>query len=118
MKSADVENHGILDPAMAAVNETAMQQVHGDETPNRIAGRSPKAGWTRTEEAVPAPYQVVMICFNNRFKSVKIRALGYRITDSYPLLWSTDVVYEYPNEDIYDDIEVTHWMLLPDLPKE
>jgi hypothetical protein len=42
--------------------------------------------------------------------------MAYRVGAPEKRAWSTDLAYEDPNWGYVDDINVTHWMPLPDPP--
>lgn len=76
--------------------------------------------WRRVEDELPERNVVVLVCFKNRYDNSLIRAMAYRTFAPGKCFWSTDLVYDAPDDytvdDIIDDIEVTHWMPLSDLP--
>lgn len=72
--------------------------------------------WRRVEDELPQENQVVLVCFKHGSSDSTTRAMAYRICDCRGWHWSTDVVYEEPNWGDIDDIEVTHWMPLPEPP--
>ncbi len=72
--------------------------------------------WRRIDEELPERNDVVLVCFKGGYDNSLIRAMAYRTFDPEKCCWSTDLVYEEPDGYTVDDIEVTHWMPLPDLP--
>lgn len=72
--------------------------------------------WRRIEDELPEKNVVVLVCFRSGYDNSLIRAMAYRTFDPGRCCWSTDLVYEEPDGYTVDDIEVTHWMPLPDLP--
>lgn len=72
--------------------------------------------WRRIEEGLPESNAVVLVCFKSSYDKSLIRTMAYRTFKPGMCCWSTDLVYEEPDGYTADDIEVTHWMPLPDLP--
>ncbi len=72
--------------------------------------------WRRVEDELPERNVVVMVCFKSGYDNSLIRAMAYRTFDPGRCFWSTDLVCEEPDGYAVDDIEVTHWMPLPNLP--
>lgn len=72
--------------------------------------------WRGIEEGLPERNVVVLVCFKSGYDKSLIRAMAYRTFNPGKCCWSTDLVYEEPDGYTADDIEVTHWMPLPDLP--
>ena len=64
--------------------------------------------WIKVEDNLPLSDTYVLICLCGKFQKV-----SYYFQDSFGTWFSTDY-------DIWDKIytdEVTHWMLLPDIPE-
>jgi hypothetical protein len=72
--------------------------------------------WRRVEDELPERNEVVLVCFKSGYNNSLIRTMAYRTFDPGRCCWSTDLVYEEPDGYAVDDMEVTHWMPLPDLP--
>jgi hypothetical protein len=72
--------------------------------------------WRDIEEGLPERNVAVLVCFKSGYDKSLIRAMAYRTFDPGSCCWSTNLVYEEPDGYSPDDIEVTHWMPLPDLP--
>lgn len=74
-----------------------------------------KSKWRKVEYELPEKHKVVLVCikFND---NTLARSMAYRVDTFGKQQWSTDLIYEEPNWYEPDEIEVTHWMPLPDLP--
>ncbi|MCF8050580.1 MAG: DUF551 domain-containing protein [Desulfobacterales bacterium] len=84
----------------------------------RQTDRASDIRWRRVEDELPERNEVVLICFRNGRNNSLIRTMGYRTFDPGKNDWSTDLVYEEPDGYLVDDIEVTHWMPLPEIPSD
>lgn len=84
----------------------------------RQTDRGSLPGWRRVEDELPERNEVVLICFKSVRNNSLIRTMGYRTFDPGKNDWSTDLAYEEPDGYLVDDIEVTHWMPLPELPSD
>lgn len=77
---------------------------------------TPLNRWRRIEDELPDENCVVLVCFKRDCDGAPVRTLAYRVGPPEKQLWSTDMAYEDPNWGCVDDINVTHWMPLPEPP--
>ncbi|MGD8801295.1 MAG: DUF551 domain-containing protein [Desulfobacterales bacterium] len=90
----------------------------GQSLPSDNRGKQIQSSWRSIEDDLPERNAVVLVCFKSGFDDSLIRTMAYRIYKSGRWRWSTDLVYEEPNGYNCDDIEVTHWMPLPEFPQK
>lgn len=81
-------------------------------------GKEIQSSWRSVKDELPERNQVVLVCFKSGFDDSRTRTMAYRIYKTGRWHWSTDLVYEEPNGYNCDDIEVTHWMPLPEFPQK
>jgi hypothetical protein len=98
------------------INESLKTDESGPSLPAQSHRRKIQSSWRSIENERPGRNKVVLVCYKSNFDDSLIRALAYRIYSSGRWHWSTDLVYEEPNGYDRDDIEVTHWMPLPEPP--
>ena len=106
----------IADDASKIFNRSSKMNKNEPSLPAKSHLQTIQSSWRSVEDQLPGRNEVVLVCFKSSFDDSLIRALAYRICSSGRWHWSTDLVYEEPNGYDRDDIEVTHWMPLPERP--
>lgn len=72
--------------------------------------------WRRVEEELPRRNELVLVCFKSGYGDSLMRTIAYRTYHHERHCWSTDLIYDEPQWYAEDDIDVTHWMPLPEAP--
>jgi hypothetical protein len=102
---------------ISTVIHGALQKNEDDQLlVSNLGSMGTQHSWRRVEDELPEKNEVVLVCFKSGHGNSMIRTMAYRIREEGRWRWSTDLVYEEPDWYYVDDIEVTHWMPLPELP--